>query len=120
MNLARRRPTPGFMLYFPGGGISGVSYDIFVYHVCLCVFFRGVFLHSTVTGACPVTTDLIMRVNVRTTTTTTSCRVLLYMAGTGTLLQLYAHALEEPCSTQQYTAAQAAYHLKCSIKKHKC
>ena len=29
-----------------------------------------------VTGACPVTTDLIMRVNVRTTTTTTY--ILLY------------------------------------------
>ena len=27
-----------------------------------------VFFHSRVTGACPVTTDLIMRVNVRTTT----------------------------------------------------
>ena len=37
--------------------------------ICLC-FFPGVFLSSKVTGACPVTTDLIMRVNVRTTTTT--------------------------------------------------
>ena len=37
--------------------------------VCLC-FLPGVFLSSRVTGACPVTTDLIMRVNVRTTTTT--------------------------------------------------
>ena len=35
----------------------------------LCVFVPGVFLSSRVTGACPVTTDLIMRVNVRTTTT---------------------------------------------------
>ena len=35
----------------------------------VCVF-SGVFLSSRVTGACPVTTDLIMRVNVRTTTTT--------------------------------------------------
>ena len=35
--------------------------------VCLC-FFPGVFVSSRVTGACPVTTDLIMRVNVRTTT----------------------------------------------------
>ena len=31
------------------------------------VFFPGVFLSSRVTGACPVTTDLNMRVNVRTT-----------------------------------------------------
>ena len=48
-----------------------VSCDICVYHLELCVFFPGVFLSSRVTGACPVTTDLIMRVNVRTTTTTT-------------------------------------------------
>ena len=39
------------------------------YSVPLC--FSRVFLSSRVTGACPVTTDLIMRVNVRTTTTTT-------------------------------------------------
>ena len=36
----------------------------------LFVFFPGVFLSSRVTRACPVTADLIMRVNVRTTTTT--------------------------------------------------
>ena len=47
-----------------------VSCDICVYHLGLFVFFPGVFLSSEVTGACPVTTDLIMRVNVRTTTTT--------------------------------------------------
>ena len=48
-------------------------------HACttfgLFVLFPGVFLSSRVTGACPVTTDLIMRVNVRTTTTTTWPRV---------------------------------------------
>ena len=32
--------------------------------VCLC-FFPGVFLSSRVTGACPVTTDVIIRVGVR-------------------------------------------------------
>ena len=42
-----------------------VSCDICVYHLV----FPGVFLSSGVTGACPVTTDLIMRVNVKTTTT---------------------------------------------------
>ena len=47
-----------------------VSCDICVYHLGLFVFFPGVFLGSRVTGACPVTTDLTMRVNVRTTTTT--------------------------------------------------
>ena len=45
-----------------------VSCDICVYHLGLFVFFPGVFLSSRVTGARPVTTDLIMRVNVRTTT----------------------------------------------------
>ena len=57
--------------------------------ICACttlflfVFFPGVFLSSGVTGACPVTTDLIMRVNVRTTTTLATrrrsrpCRFLL-------------------------------------------
>ena len=41
-----------------------VSCDICVYHLRFgCVFLRGVFLSSRVTGACPVTTDLIMRVN---------------------------------------------------------
>ena len=45
-----------------------VSCDTCVYHLWF-VFFPGVFLSSRVTGACPVTTDLIMRVNVRTTTT---------------------------------------------------
>ena len=39
----------------------------------LFVFIRGIFLHSRVTGACPVTMDWIMRVNVRTTTTATTC-----------------------------------------------
>ena len=46
-----------------------VSCDICVYHLGLFVFFPRVFLSSRVTRACPVTTDLIMRVNVRTTTT---------------------------------------------------
>ena len=44
-----------------------VSCDICVYHVGLFVFFPRVFLSSRVTEVCPVTTDLIMRVNVRTT-----------------------------------------------------
>ena len=48
-----------------------VSCDICVYHPWF-VFFPRVFLSSRVTGACPVTTDSIMRVNVRTTTTTIS------------------------------------------------
>ena len=50
-----------------------VSCDTCVYFLrFVCFFPMGVFLSSRVTGACPVTTDLIMRVNVRTTTTTTT------------------------------------------------
>ena len=55
-----------------------VSYDIIpgmrvlvpllVLFVCV-FFFPGVFFRSRVTGICPETTDLIMRVNVKTTTT---------------------------------------------------
>ena len=42
------------------------------YHLWLgCVFPLG-YSSAPVTGDCPVTTDLIMRVNVRTTTTTTT------------------------------------------------
>ena len=49
-----------------------VSCDICVYHLGLFLFFPEVFLSLRVTGACPVTTDLIMRVNVRTTTVNNS------------------------------------------------
>ena len=52
--------------------MSCISSDICVYHLWFVFFFSGVFLSSRLTGACPVTTDLIMRVNVRTTTTTTT------------------------------------------------
>ena len=45
----------------------------------LFVVFPSVFLSSRVTGACPVTTDLIMRVNVRTTTTTTTTTTTLLL-----------------------------------------
>ena len=48
-----------------------VSCDICVYHLGLSVYSPGVFFSSRVTGACPVTTELIMRDNVRTTTTYT-------------------------------------------------
>ena len=47
-----------------------VGCDICVYHLGLFVFFPRVFLSFRVTRACPVTTDLIMQVDVRTTTTT--------------------------------------------------
>ena len=47
-----------------------VSSCICVYHLGLFVFFLGVSPSSRVTGACPVTTDLMMRVTVRTAATT--------------------------------------------------
>ena len=49
----------------------------------VCVFFPGVFLSSGVTGAIPVTTDLVMRVNVRTTTTTVPKRCVHVTFSTG-------------------------------------
>ena len=69
MDLAHRRLTPGFSFLCFWWSMNCVSCDICVYHLGLFVFFPGVFLSSRVTGACPVTTDLIERVNVRTTTT---------------------------------------------------
>ena len=68
MDLAHRSRLPISLLYVFAGGMNCISCDICVYHLELCVFFAGVFI-SRVTGACPVSTDLIMRVNVRTTTT---------------------------------------------------
>ena len=55
------------LLYFSCGGINCVSCDICVYHLWfVCVFPWGI---PQLQSDCPVTTDLIMRVNVRTTTT---------------------------------------------------
>ena len=42
-----------------------VSCDLCVYHLGLFVFFPRVFLCSRVTGTSPITTDLIVRVSVR-------------------------------------------------------
>ena len=78
--------TPISLLYVSGGGMYCVSCDICVYHLGLCVFFPGVFLSSRVTGACPVTTDLIMRVNVRTTTPTTTTTATTATTSTTTII----------------------------------
>ena len=71
MDLAHRRLTPDFTFYM---FLVEVLIASAVIYACitfgLFVFLPGVFLRSRVTGACPVTTDLIMRVNVRTTATT--------------------------------------------------
>ena len=90
-------PTVGFALFgvpnvsdwlsFSGIGVIGecpaddTMCIIYIYMrvpplVCSC-FFPGAFLSSRVTGTCPMTTDLTMRVNVRTTTTTTRQKVVL-------------------------------------------
>ena len=81
IDLAHRRVTPGFIFqsYVSDGSKNYVRCDVRVYHVLVCsCFFPGVFLSFRVTGACPVTTDLIMRGNVKattTTTTTTTCYI---------------------------------------------
>ena len=60
---------PISLLDVSGGGMNCVSCDIYA---CTTfgwfVFFPWGIPHCRVTGACPVTTDLIMRVSVRTTT----------------------------------------------------
>ena len=86
-----RTPTSGFIFIYFGRCMTCFSYihmtvDVYVYvvpgtgyHFFFFFFFHGMFSHSTErgtpggTGACAVTTDLIMRIDVyvRTTTTTT-------------------------------------------------
>ena len=57
------------MVFFDGC-TTCFNYDIYT---CMCATFGlfcfcpGVFFHSRATAACPMTTDMIMRVNVRTT-----------------------------------------------------
>ena len=87
--LVRKKRSPRIYTSMHSGGIEltkltytrldynlirhrGDRCDICVYHLWFVCFSPGVFLSSRATGACPVTTDLIMRVNVRTTTTTTT------------------------------------------------
>ena len=67
-----------------------VSCDICVYHLGLGVFFPEVFLSSRLTGACPVTTDLIMRVNNVKTTTTTAMGLVI-----GLHVQIYSREISE-------------------------
>ena len=71
-------PTSFFFSCFVADArLALASYDILKY-MCttfgLFALFPRVFLSSRVTGACPTTADLIMRVNVRTTTATTHIR----------------------------------------------
>ena len=54
----------------------------------VCVL-PGVFLSSRVTGACRVTTDLIMRVNVRTTTMLAHFRGHEIMVGGNAFILVY-------------------------------
>ena len=50
------------LLFFCGGCTTCFSYNICVYHFCFVCVFPLVLFRSRLTGACPVTTDLIMRV----------------------------------------------------------
>ena len=70
--LAHRRLTLGFNFQMSscfGGGTNCVRHDICVHHFRFCYgyIFPLVFLYSRVIGGCLVTTDLILRVNVKTT-----------------------------------------------------
>ena len=76
----------------------------------LVVFFRGVFLSSRVTGACAVTTDLIMRVNVTTTATTTTTTTTVACAAHGRLLFLLGLISSVSCAlTTFYRACVARF-----------
>ena len=69
MDLAHRRLAISLfsrMFVVEASIASAVIYACTTF--ALFVLFPGVFLSSRVTGAYPVTTDLIMRVNVRPTT----------------------------------------------------
>ena len=73
-HILGRHPISLFYFILLAGVMNCVSNDdTCAYHFwfCLCVF-PGVFISSRVTGACPVATDLTIRLNVRTTTTTTT------------------------------------------------
>ena len=70
MDLAHRRLTPDFtiLLRFWRSLEKGRLWYMRVSPLVYLCFFSGVFLSSGVTGACPVTTDLVTRVDVRTKT----------------------------------------------------
>ena len=84
-----------------------------------------VFLSSRVTGACPVTTDLIMRVNVRTTTTTTTTTTIpgIYLvvpqASVQTVLFFFFSFLPNPTELTLRTTAFQFLGLK-SQSNSKC
>lgn len=42
------------------------SYEICVYHFWYVLFFPGILFRSRVTEACPMATDLILRIKART------------------------------------------------------
>ena len=105
-----------------------ISCDICVYHLGLCVFFPGVFLSSRVTGTCPVTTDLIIRVNVKTTKTTTfevgdftkiPSELILNICTPCVIFHMIENSrtssgIDEPCATEKLqarTGGQKGQHL---------
>ena len=51
--------------------VSYQVYKVYAYQFW-GVLFPGILFHSKIAGACPVTADLILRVNVRAATTTTT------------------------------------------------
>ena len=71
-----RTMTSGFtFIFFGRRSTTCFSYHVYMYHFCFVLFFfssPGTFFHSRVTRACPETTDLILRVSVRTTTASTT------------------------------------------------
>ena len=89
MDLAHLRLTPDFTFYMflvEAWIVSAVIYACTTFGVFVFLPWGVPQLQSRVTGACPVTTDLIMRVNVRTTTTTTTTTTFYVLYDILTLL----------------------------------
>ena len=80
--------------------------------VCLCLYL-GVFFHSRVTGACPVATDLTMRVNnVRTTTTTTTTKTCWCSLSEKLLLYCIRHKTASSSTSKRTSSHKIHVHAR--------
>ena len=87
--------------------------------VCLCLL-PGVFLSSSVSGACPVTTDLIMRVNVRTTSIHQYINTSIHQNINTSIHQYINTSIHQNIntSTQQYINTSTQQYINTSM--HQC
>ena len=108
MDLAHRRLTPDFTFYiFWGRQIASAMIYACTTFVFVCALFlpAGVYFHSRVTGTCPVTTDLIMWVYVKTTTT--------IAAAATTAVNIHADNTENATTMPSSTSNSRQHHHSC-------